>query len=59
MRMMHGGLNGGERYTYSRYKEWEIEREAKKTMKKILREEGRRVAKRKGIKEKLNKRKQI
>ncbi len=26
MRRMHGVLNGGERYTYSRYKEWEIER---------------------------------
>ncbi len=56
---MHGGLNGGERYTYSRYKEWEREREAKKTMKKIRREEGRRVVKRNGIKEKLNKRKEI
>ncbi len=42
-----------------RYKEWEIEREAKKTMKNIRREEGRRVVKRKGIKEKLNKRKEI
>jgi hypothetical protein len=32
-------LNGGERYTYSysRYKEWGIEREEKKTMKKIRR----------------------
>ncbi len=42
-----------------RYQEWEIEREAKKTMKKMLREEGRRVVKRKGIEEKLNKRNKI